>query len=209
MNSEKPLQLKLWIQIGIVCGLLVSIIYPLLIFVPLPDVLQITLIVFFGPLLSIASVGLYYFLIIHKKTIAASIAVVSNIIAGVLITLMFLVQTAIRSSKPQVIPEGENWIWNSFNHIHYGLDVTWDSYIFLGTFFFALVMFKHPSFGKIFSISGIAIAVAMISINIFSFPIPPGSASLIDMGPFIGLWYLAVTIRIMLAYKELLKKTIE
>ena len=93
-----------------------------------------------------------------------------------------------------------------FNHIHYGLDVAWDAYIFLGTFFFALAMFTHASFGKFFSISGVVVALAMICINFFSFPIPPSSAGLIDMGPFIGLWYLAVTIRIWIAYKTVINE---
>jgi hypothetical protein len=154
-----------------------------------------------GILLSLASVGLYYFISIYKKTVTAKIAVVSNIIAGALLIQMFLVQLAIGSSKPDSIAESSKWVWNSINHIHYGLDVAWDVYIFLGTFFFAINVFKHPKLGKIFSVFGLLISIAMISSNIATFPINPASEGLFDFGPFIGLWYLAVTIKIAFSKK--------
>ena len=56
--------------------------------------------------------------------------------------------------KPDMLVDSDRWIWNSLNHVHYGLDVTWDIYIFLGTLFFAISMYDHPRLGTIFSISG-------------------------------------------------------
>ena len=111
-----------WINIGIVCGLLVSFIYPAVQFIS-NLLLGVILSILMGLLLSLASVGLYYFIVTYKKTITAKIALFSNIIAGVLLLQMFLVQLAIKSSKPDSIVESGKWIWNSFNHIHYGLDV--------------------------------------------------------------------------------------
>ena len=189
-----------WINIGIICGFLVSIIYPLLQFIS--DLLfGVILAVLMGVLLSLASVGLYYFIAIHKKTITAKIAIFANIIAGTLLTQMFLVQLAIKSSKPGIIDESSKWIWSSINHIHYGLDVAWDVYIFIGTILFAINAFYHPKLGKTFSIVGILISVAMITTNVAAFPIPPSSWDLIDFGPFIGLWYFAITIKIAFSKK--------
>ena len=108
--------------------------------------------------LCIIVLSAYYFIQIYKKTIASKIALFSNIIAGALLTQMFLVQLAIKSSKLKLVEESSKWIWNSFNHIHYGLDVAWDVYIFLGTFLFAISIFRHPKMGKIFSIVGILIS---------------------------------------------------
>jgi len=153
-----------------------------------------------GILLSLASAGLYYFIQIHKKTITAKIALFSNIIAGALLTQMFLVQLAIKSSRPELIEEASKWIWDSINHIHYGLDVAWDVYIFLGTILFAISVFQHPKLGRIFSIIGILISLLMIITNIISFPIPP-SREFIDFGPLIGLWYLGITIKITFSKK--------
>ena len=188
-----------WINIGIICGFLVSIIYPLLQFIS-NLILGVILAASMGILLSLASVGLYHFIQIHKKTIASKIALFSNIIAGALLTQMFLVQLAIKSSKPKLIEESSKWIWDSLNHIHYGLDVAWDVYIFLGTFLFAISIFQHPKLGKIFSIVGILISLLMIITNVISFPIPPYE-EYIDFGPFIGLWYFAITIKIAFSKK--------
>jgi hypothetical protein len=199
MNNENNMTLA-WINTGIICGLLVSVIYPLLQFIS-NLTLAVILAILMGLLLSLSSVGLYYFFRINKKTITSQIALFSNIVAGILVAQMFLVQLAIKSSKPNLINESSEWAWNSINHIHYGLDVAWDVYIFLGTLLFAVNAFHHPKLGKIFSITGIAISIAMIISNISTFPDSPASAGFIDFGPFIGLWYLAVTIKILFSYK--------
>ena len=198
MNKDKQVIIS-WINIGIICGFLASIIYPVLQFIS-SLILGVVLAASMGILLSLASVGLYYFIQIHKKTVTSKIALFSNIIAGALLTQMFLVQLAIKSSRPKLLEESSKWIWNSLNHIHYGLDVAWDVYIFLGTFLFAISIFRHPKLGKIFSIAGILISLLMIVTNVISFPIPPYE-EYFDFGPFIGLWYLGITIKIMFSKK--------
>ena len=57
-----------WIKIGIICGLIVSFIYPSLQFIS-DLVTGIIFAVLMGLLLSLASVGLYYFIATHKKSI--------------------------------------------------------------------------------------------------------------------------------------------
>lgn len=198
-----------WIKTGIVCGLLVSVIYPTIILVPLPNLIQVILVMAFGPLLGISSVGLYYFITLHKKSVSASIAVIANIIAGVLVTSMLLVQMAIRFSKPETIVSSNEWVWKSINGIQLGLDVAWDVYIFLGTFLFAMSIFNHPKFGKIFSITGIMISIALITLNAMSFPVPPADSGLFDMGPVVGLWYLVITISIIINFKWVDTKLVE
>ena len=115
MYNENRLILN-WINIGIICGFLVSIIYPLLQFIS-NLMLGIILAASMGILLSLASVGLYYFIQIHKKNIISKIALFSNIIAGAILTQMFLVQLAIKSSKPELVDESSKWIWITINHI--------------------------------------------------------------------------------------------
>jgi hypothetical protein len=187
-----------WIRLGIISGLLSSIIYPALIFIPLPSVLQVTLVMAWGPLLGISAAGLYYFITLNKKTVSLQIALISQVIAGVLVTLMLIVQMSLQFSKPDNV---DVEIWNSINHIQLGIDVAWDLFIFLSTFLFALNMFSHPKLGRVFSISGVLVSVLLIVFNILSFPTPPAEADSIDMGPLVGLWGLAVTITILLNYR--------
>ncbi|MFC2084969.1 hypothetical protein ACFLS9_07930 [Bacteroidota bacterium] len=199
MNNKKS-QVKSWIKIGIICGLIVSVTYPLIILVSIPLQATLILVILCGPMLSLGSAGLYYFISLHKKTITVIIALLSNIIAGTLFTLMLLVQIALRLTKPEVIDATSKWIWKSLNSIHLGLDVGWDIYIFFGTFLFAVSIFNHPKLGKFFSVPGIIISLLMIVFNILTFPVPPAESYLIDLGPLVGLWYLAVTIRIIFSF---------
>lgn len=114
---------------------------------------------------------------------------------------MLLVQVAIRSSHPEEISDTSNWIWTSLNRVHLGLDASWDVYIALGTLLFALSMFNHPKLGKIISISGLLISVALIILNAISFPVPPSNAGLFDLGPIVGLWYFIITLMIIFRLK--------
>ncbi len=80
--------------------------------------------------------------------------------------------------------------------VQLGLDVAWDVFISLGTLLFALTMFKDPRFGWIIGSLGVLIAVALLVLNLLTFPIPPANQNLIDLGPLLGLWYLVVAILI-------------
>ena len=203
--EDKNNLIRNWVKIGIVTGLLTSLVYPLLIFVELPRLLTVVLAASFGPLLAIASVGLYQFMQLHKKSVSIQIAVVSNIIAGVILGIMLIVQMALKfplvdylkSSNDNAVQELVSWIWK----IDLGLDVTWDVYIVLGTFLFAVCMLRHPRFGKLIGLTGILIAGVTLAFNVITFPDPPSESGLLDPGPFVGLWYLAVTIQIMRSLK--------
>jgi hypothetical protein len=208
MNKENQF-IKKWIKVGVVSGLLVSVIYPLMIFVPLPFHVALILAASAGPLLAIASIGLYHFVKIHSKTVSLQIAVLFNIIAGVIFNMMLIVQLAIRkgiseylaSASESATQEILRWILRSVNKVHLGLDVSWDIFILVGTFLFALNMLHHPRLGKIIGLIGVAIACVTMGLNLYSFPAPPADSGLVDLGPFVGLWYLAVTILILRSWK--------
>lgn len=208
MSKETQLELN-WIKTGILCGFLTTIIYPMLIFVDLPKLLTIFLAAFVGPLLSVASYGLYQFMKLHRKTVTLQVAMISNIIAGTIFNLMLIVQLASRlgisnyldSINDTANKEMLEWISRGVLTVQAGLDVSWDIYIVIGTFFFGLNMLTHPRFGKIFGGIGILLAVLVLAFNLYTFPIPPMDAGLIDFGPFTGLWYFAITVQILRSMK--------
>jgi hypothetical protein len=199
--NEDAVIIKNWIKLGIFSGFTVSVIYPSLIFIPMPQIIQVTFMMAWGPFLGLSAVGLYYFLALHKKSVSLQIALISQVIAGVLVTTMLLVQSALRISKPEIIDNASQWAWSSLNHIQLGIDVAWDVFIFLGSILFAINMYNHPKFGKIFYITGIIISILLIGFNITTFPTPPAEAGSFDFGPLLGLWGLAITINILIKYK--------
>jgi hypothetical protein len=127
--------------------------------------------------------------VLHRESYAIALAVRFNIIAGALISAMLLVQIAVGEATHDSTPAELQAVW-------LGLDVAWDAYIGAGTALFAWAMWGHPRFGRVIGGAGLALALALLVLNLATFPTPPGEAGLVDLGPFIGLWYLVVTILI-------------
>lgn len=209
MNNQNYSMERKWVEVGIIAGFIASLTYPIMVFVPLPRMLTITLGAAFGPSLAIASIGLYYFLKSERETVATQIGAFANMIAGALVTAMIIVQLAIRwpqldhlaeFGKDESIQKIIHWTW----YVVLGLDVSFDVFIAIGTFCFALRMLKHPRFGTAFGIIGILIAVGfLLGLNFYTFPYPPRDAGLTvwDPGPPTALWYLAVTIQLWRSLK--------
>jgi hypothetical protein len=58
-------------------------------------------------------------------------------------------------------------------------------------------MFSHPKFGKIFGGITTLIGLLLLVFNLLTFPTPPGSAGLIDLGPVMGIWNLVISIQML------------
>lgn len=188
MPDNHSIELR-WIRLAIGLGIATSVVYPSLIFFPLPQLATITLAAAVGPLLGLASLGLYRFLRLHQPTVSAQLAAACNFLGGALFSTMLLVQLAVRlRAAGQPIDQQVVAVW-------LGLDVAWDIYIGLGTALFAWAMWTHPRFGRGFAVSGVLLAVLLLAFNFYTFPEPPGESHLVDLGPFVGLWYLVVTVQ--------------
>jgi hypothetical protein len=167
------------------------VVYPLVAFAPLPRLATVVLAALFGPALATASIGLFHFLRLYRETVVSQLGVVFNLLASALVASMFLVQLAVRMGPGSAPPAaGLVGVW-------LGLDVAWDVFVSFGTFCYSIAAFRHPRLGPLLAIPGLLVAVATLVLNLSTFPIPPGEAGLIDLGPAIGLWYLAVTLRIV------------
>jgi hypothetical protein len=207
MNNLNPIIKKRWIRVAAFSGLFACIVYPIATNVPLPGILQLILGASFGPALAFASIGLYKILKLNKDSISIQAAVVSNILAGAMVTAMFVIQLSVRYSaeinfSSQTSDESVKLIANRIWDIILGLDVTFDVFIGLGTILFGVAMLKHPRFGKLIGTAGIITgAVFILGFNFYTFPEPPGEAGLIDTGPITGIWYLWVVIYVFRSFK--------
>jgi hypothetical protein len=92
-------------------------------------------------------------------------------------------------------------VFKNANLTQLSLDVAWDIFIGVGTILFALNMLAHPKLGKIIGFIGILLSAGLLTLNIYTFPLPPGESGLIDLGPFVALWYLTVTIMMTLSIR--------
>ena len=174
-----------------VAGLLADVAYVLAVAVPLGDVASPVVASFFGPLIGGASVALYLVLAAERSTLAGQLAAVANVAAGALVTAMLLVQLSVNDVEGGLSPA----VNDAFEHVEFGLDLSWDVFLAAGTFLFGCAMIADRRFGLRFGVPGIVVAVALYVLNFASFPTPPASAGLVDLGPLVGLWYAAVSVQ--------------
>jgi len=205
---------KRWVLTGIVCGILAGAAYSVAIAVNLPMRIAYPIFWSFGPLLIVSIIGLYHFMSLKSKTLSLQLGTLFIIAGGVCVTLMGTIQGAARASLLAVKPEdsGETLIkaWSfareTANSIQLGVDLAWDLFLFTGLILLGLAMFKHPYFGKIIGSAGILLGAAGLFLNIYTYPTPPGEAGLFDIGPFTALWFLPVTLLIIIRYKKAFKE---
>lgn len=176
-----------WIQMGIAAGMSASVLYPVLLFAPLPLVPTAVVAALLGPSIGLGSLGLSRLIRVHGASVAAAVGAIHNVLAGALFTSMLLVQLAVRTHSPESA--------RSLVGVWLGIDVAWDVYIAIGTMCFAVAMVGHPRFGWLFAVPGFVLGLLVFVLNLIPFPVPPAEAGSFDIGPFVGLWYLAATIQ--------------
>jgi hypothetical protein len=201
MNESNGLVVT-WAKVGVAAGFLACAVYPLLIVVPMPMVVTVALAAAFGPLLSVACLGLYHFIAAFRRTVSLQIAIVFIVVAGAIVNTMLVVQMTVREFMRTEVAgtadaESAHLLETAYlaaDKVQLGLDVSWDFYVSVGTILLALNMLRHPRFGRVIGSLGVIIGAALLGFNLYTFPAPPAEAGSIDLGPLLGLWYLAVTI---------------
>jgi hypothetical protein len=174
-----------------VCGLGANVAYALGASEVLGDVATPIAAGLFGPLIAGASVALYLLLAAERATLAGLLAAVANVAAGALVTAMVLVQLAVNDVEAGLSPA----VNGAFERVEFGLDLSWDVFLVAGTILFSCAMLADPRFGRPFAVPGIAVAVGLYVLNFATFPTPPAAEGLVDLGPLVGLWYAAVSVR--------------
>lgn len=169
-------------------------------FIPLPDALVEVMAMMFGPLLGLSFLGIYAAVRAHRNSVPLVFGTVMGVAAGVAVNLMLTVQLANNSLREPGDEAGETGeiIWRAVNQVQFSIDVSWDVFICAAGILVAVAMLRHPKFGKLFGLSGLVLALLLLVLNLYTFPIGPAYAGLIDVGPFFALWFLAVYVRILM-----------
>jgi hypothetical protein len=82
--------------------------------------------------------------------------------------------------------------------IDLGLDVAWDMLIGTALILSGSAMRRRSGLGPPWAISSVVLGVALIALNAATFPWPPGDRGLFDIGPFIGVFVMALAARLTL-----------
>jgi hypothetical protein len=191
-----------WLRFTILSGIAAMVSYAAAAFVPLPEKISLLLAFAFGPFFMLASLGYFHIIRAWKDSIALQVGVLFNIVGTSLVTLMLVVQQTsftfhdrFKTERGDAFSETQlSWVFKEVNAVQLGIDLAWDLFISAGTVFLAIGMWNHPVYRKVFPLTGILVAVLLFSFNMAYFPVPPSEAGSVDFGPFVALWYLALTI---------------
>lgn len=188
-------------KIGAISGILSIIFYFSAAVLPfIPDYMSRLLGFTFPLLWIIAFMGLYSFLKKESHTPTLEIAYLFGIIGATIACSFIVVQQANlmwheAAMEAANSEETKSFLKASFkgaNRVQAGLDVAFDIFITISWFLFGINVAKSSNFNKLLGWIGCLISAGLLTLNMLTFPTPPGDAGLIDLGPFLGLWTLIV-----------------
>ncbi len=199
-----------WSRLAGVAGVLSVLCYFAAVFLPGPDSIVRLLAFSFGPLLCVSFVGAYRFMAFQKDGPVLQVACLFGIIAGVMVTTMLVVQIgnnmvhadALASAATETARESALLAWQAVNRVQYLLDVVLDIFICISLILLGTVMLGHRAFGRIWGGLGILGGFGLLVLNLVAFPFVPRESGLVDLGPVVMLWMLAVFVRFLLVEKQ-------
>jgi len=190
-----------WVKIGPIAGILGIAAYFAAATGLLPSRITLLLAFAMGPLLSVAFIGFYHFLRCHRNSVALQTATVFGVVAGTLVNLMLVVQQSLFEGLGAGVRATMGPAWAGLNLVQLGIDISWDIYISIATILLGLALYPHPRFGIVVGGTTILAGSLLLVLNLWTFPIPPGASGLFDAGPFVGLWFLVLSLRMLFSVK--------
>jgi hypothetical protein len=198
--------------IGGIAGIISVISYIIAIMAELPTVAAF-LLAMAWPMLSILfSYVLYCLIAAEQQGTANRISFILAVIAFAIVAEMITVQLAVRLGVEEYLLKETadrnllGTVMKVTRLVDMGLDVTWDIFIGASLMVMAFPMAKHSRLKLWWAAPSFMLGAALIILNTITFPFPPDSRGLFDIGPLIGLYIIALSIR-LLSITSLYKKT--
>jgi hypothetical protein len=188
-----------------VAGMLAVACYILAIALPWPETQLGTstalVVVSAWPILSIVySYGLYSFVAAERESTANRLAFVFAVTAFTTVLGMIVVQLAVSAGIGEITKGLDEATTKALRRglrmIDLGLDVAWDMLIGTALILSGAAMRRRSGLGLGWAIPSAVLGVALIVLNAATFPWPPGDRGLIDIGPFIGVFVMALATRL-------------
>jgi hypothetical protein len=153
------------------------------------------------PILSIVySYGLYSFVAAEREGAANRLAFVFAVAAFSTVLGMIVVQLAVGAGIGEITKGLDEpttkALQRGLRMIDLGLDVAWDMLIGTALILSGTAMRRRSGLGPAWAIPSVILGVALIVLNAATFPWPPGDRGLFDIGPFIGVFVMALAARL-------------
>jgi hypothetical protein len=158
------------------------------------------------PILSIIFVfSLFQFINLHKKLVPNYLAFIFACLAFTLLAVMVSSQLGVIAGSQEYIrtspateQETLKTLQRSIRLVDMGIDVAWDLFIGTSLIFLSIALKAHPGFGLWWGLPAGLLALLLIILNVITFPWPPDTKNLIDVGPAIGLYIILLSVRLII-----------
>lgn len=197
---------RLWVGSGI-AGMLGIVSYILGVAVPWPEtqlgtVIALAVVSAWAILSIIYSYGLYTFVAVEQESTANRLALLFAVAGFTTVLAMLVVQLAVGAGLGEITrgldERSATALRRGLRLIDHGLDVAWDMLIGTSLVFSGIAMRARTGFGLGWAVPSGALGIALIALNAATFPWPPASRGLFDIGPLIGVFVFALAARLMI-----------
>jgi hypothetical protein len=197
---------SLWVGSGI-AGVVGVSCYILAVALPWPETQVGTstalVVVSAWPILSVIySYGLYSYVAAERESTANRLAFVFAVTAFTTVLGMIVVQLAVGAGIGEITKDLDagtaKALRRGLRMIDLGLDVAWDMLIGTALILSGVAMRRRSGLGLGWAIPSVVLGVALIILNAATFPWPPADRGLIDIGPLIGAFVMALATRLSL-----------
>lgn len=149
---------------------------------------------------------LHQFVAAERDGVANRVGFVFAVAAFSMLMAMLFAQLAISAGIEEYTRDLDDQtaraIRRSLRLVDLGLDVAWDFLIGAGLVCWGLAVRRRRGLGMGWAVPCIGFGVALIALNASTFPIPPASHGLFDIGPFIAVFMLALAVRVAVLGKR-------
>ena len=190
--------------VGGVCGIVGTISYIIAITFPFSPTVSFLLAMAWPIFTIIFAFSAYKYISIQKQSFSNQLAFIFTIIAFILVSIMISIQLVVRAGMEESIISASATdkdtlllISNSFRWIDLGVDLAWDMFLGLALFLLSMAIKGHQKFGIWWSIPLALLALVLVVTNLFTFPNPPDTKGLFDVGPIIGTFIIVFAARII------------
>lgn len=195
----------LWVRGGI-AGIVGTVSYIVAVTVPWPETqpgrsAALTVVTMWPVLSIVYAYGLYDFVAAERPGVANRFAFLFAVAGFTTVLAMIVVQLAVDAGFAEINrgldAQAAATLKRGLRLIDQGLDVAWDMLIGTSLVFSGVAARRRRGLGPGWGFPLMALGAGLIVLNVATFPWPPASRGLFDIGPFIGLFEIALAARLV------------